>query len=99
MNVYLDIAGKDPEVAITGTLKDIVVSEQVLKDFTVPTLVLNGRIDWKTTPEMAYRFYKMLPEGVGQFNILEKTGHWTWAEEPEKFAEIVSQFLLSKPAE
>ncbi|MBB6523832.1 alpha/beta fold hydrolase [Pseudoteredinibacter isoporae] len=95
IEVYRDIAGNDPEVEITGTLKDIVVNKETLKSFNVPTLILNGRIDWKTTPQMAYRFYKMLPEGVGRLEFLEKTGHWTWAEEPDKFAEIVIRFLGS----
>lgn len=95
IHVYLDMAGLDPEVEISGTLKSVVVNKEILKSFKVPTLILNGRIDWKTTPEMAYRFYKMLPEGVGQLEFLEKTGHWTWAEEPDKFADIVTRFLKS----
>ena len=93
--VYLDIAGIDPEVAITGTLKEVVVTKQDLIHFTVPTLILNGRIDWKTTPAMAYRFYRMLPKGVGQLVFLEHTGHWTWAEEPERFAQLVTDFLIN----
>jgi proline iminopeptidase len=91
--VYFDIAGDDAEVEIGGTLKGLNVNADMFKSFTVPTLILNGRIDWKTTPEMAYRFYKMLPDGVGELVFLEKTGHWTWAEEPEKFVNIVSTFM------
>lgn len=93
MEVYFDIAGNDAEVEIGGTLKGINVNTEQFKSFSIPTLILNGRIDWKTTPEMAYRFYKMLPQGVGQLVFLEQTGHWTWAEEPEKFAEIVTKFM------
>lgn len=94
IDVYLDMAGEDPEVSISGTLKDVIVNEETLKKFNVPTLIINGRMDWKTTPAMAYRLYKMLPEGVGQLTFLERTGHWTWAEEPKLFAEVVSSFLL-----
>lgn len=93
MDVYFDIAGTDAEVKIGGTLKGMDINADMFKSYAVPTLVLNGRIDWKTTPEMAYRFYKMLPEGVAQLVFLEQTGHWTWAEEPEKFAQVVSGFM------
>lgn len=93
MDVYFDIAGTDAEVKIGGTLKGMEINAGMFKSYAVPTLVINGRIDWKTTPEMAYRFYKMLPEGVAQLVFLEQTGHWTWAEEPERFAQVVSGFM------
>lgn len=97
LNVYFDIAGRDPEFEISGTLNDVVV-EDALKDFTVPTLIVNGRFDWKTTPQMAWRFFKMLPEGVGRLEFLEQTGHWTWAEEPERFEAILTDFLTEAEA-
>ena len=93
LDVYTDMAGEDPEVNISGTLKNLEVNNEVLKTFDIPTLIINGRMDWKTTPAMAYRFYKMLPEGVGQLEFLEKTGHWTWMEEPRKFSAILIKFL------
>ena len=93
VEVYTDMAGIDPEVRITGTLKNIVVNKAMFDNFDIPTLVLNGRKDWKTTPAMAYRFYKMLPDGIGTLRFLEKTGHWTWAEQPNEFAHIVKHFL------
>ncbi|MEP1445737.1 MAG: alpha/beta hydrolase [Paraglaciecola sp.] len=96
IKVYFDMAGLDPEVKITGTLQDVVVNKEMLKDFTIPTLILNGRKDWKTTPAMAYRFYKMLPEGTATLKFLEQTGHWTWAEQPKEFANTVSQFLINE---
>ncbi len=93
VDVYFDIAGRNAEVSIEGTLKGINVTSKMFESFKVPTLVLNGRYDWKTTPEMAYRFYKMLPEGVGELEFLEKTGHWPWVEEPEEFSKIVTEFM------
>lgn len=96
LDVYIDMVGEDPEVSISGTLKNVVVNKEILKTFNVPTLIINGRIDWKTTPAMAYRLYKMLPENVRELEILEKTGHWTWVEEPEKFSTLVTAFLLAK---
>ena len=95
-DVYLDIAGEDAEVEITGTLSTVSMSALQLEGFSVPTLILNGRMDWKTTPEMAYRFYKMLPKGIGQLAFLERTGHWTWAEEPELFEELITEFIAQK---
>lgn len=98
IKVYFDMAGLDPEVKITGTLQKVVIKKAMFKDFTIPTLILNGRKDWKTTPEMAYRFYKMLPENIATLRFLEKTGHWTWAEQPEEFANLVTQFLTNDSA-
>ncbi|GHG01351.1 alpha/beta fold hydrolase [Thalassotalea marina] len=96
LNVYFDMAGLDPEVKISGTLKNVVIDETMFKNFNIPTLIINGRKDWKTTPEMAYRFYKMLPKGTATLKFLEHTGHWTWAEQPEEFAETLTQFLTTK---
>ncbi len=95
IKVYFDMAGLDPEVKITGTLKDVVIKKEMFNDFTIPTLIINGRKDWKTTPAMAYRFYQMLPDGVATLKFLEQTGHWTWAEQPEEFTNIVTQFLTN----
>ena len=93
LDVYFDVAGNDPEVQISGTLKGINVTPSLLKHYSIPTLILNGRFDWKTTPEMAYRFYKMLPEGTAKLVFLEKTGHWPWAEEPQLFEQTLKRFL------
>ncbi|GEA09416.1 proline iminopeptidase [Alteromonas sp. KUL42] len=93
IEVYKDMAGADPEVKISGTLKNVVINETMFKDYAIPTLILNGRKDWKTTPEMAYRFFKMLPEGTATIQFLEETGHWTWAEQPDEFANTVIQFM------
>lgn len=93
IKVYFDMAGLDPEVKITGTLQNVKVNKAMFKNFNIPTLIINGRKDWKTTPEMAYRFYKMLPKGTTTLKFLEHTGHWTWAEQPEVFADTLTAFL------
>ncbi|UTW59547.1 alpha/beta fold hydrolase [Kordiimonas sp. SCSIO 12603] len=93
--VYLDIIGEDPEWEITGTLKGLTVEDK-LRGFNIPTLILGGRADKVSTPELVYRLYKMLPEQTTQFEMFEKSGHWIWAEENEKFKQVVSNFLPAK---
>ena len=93
--VYLDIIGEDPEWEVTGTLKGLTVEDK-LADFNIPTLVIGGRADKVSTPELVYRLYKMLPKHITTFEMFEKSGHWVWAEENEKFEQVVGSFLPGK---
>lgn len=92
LNVYFDIMGDDPEIEITGTLKGIDVTQQ-LANFNIPTLVIGGRHDNLSTPELVYQFYKMLPEKTANLEMFEQSRHWPWVEEPEKFIQVVSDFI------
>lgn len=91
--VYFDITGDDPEWQITGTLAGLTIEDR-LAGYRIPTLIIGGRADKVSTPELVYRLYKMLPEGVATYEMFEKSGHWPWAEETEKFENVLSSFLV-----
>ena len=93
---YLDIIGDDPEWQLSGTLSGLTVKNR-LKSFAVPTLILSGRHDKITTPEIVYRLYKMMSPKHTQLVMLEDSGHWPWVESTEEFESKVTDFLSDKP--
>jgi len=92
IQVYFDIIGDDPEWLVNGTLAGLQV-ESKLKSFDVPTLIIGGRHDKVTTPEIVNRLYKMMPNNVANKIMFEKSGHWPWVEETQKFETSVMKFL------
>lgn len=55
------------------------------------TLVMNGRFDANVGPETAWKLHKAIPGSLMQF--FEKSGHFPFIEEPERFFEVVQAFL------
>lgn len=98
LKVFEDIIHLAHGGEIRGTLVGIEIKDQV-KDFKIPTLITAGRFDNASTPELVNRLHEMLPSGVASYTMFEKSGHWPWVEETEKFENIVSDFLhkRSKP--
>jgi len=92
--VYLDIIGDDPEWLVNGTLSGLQV-ESKLKTFNVPTLIIGGRHDKITTPEIVHRLYAMMPKNVATKLMFEKSGHWPWVEETKRFEASITTFLKS----
>lgn len=95
LKVFEDIVQLAHGGEIRGTLLGIDIKEQV-KNFNIPTLITSGRFDNASTPELVHRLYEMLPEGIASYTMFEKSGHWPWVEETEKFESIVSEFLNEK---
>jgi proline iminopeptidase len=98
MQVYFDIIGDDPEWQVNGTLSGLQV-ESKLKAFNVPTLIIGGRHDKITTPEIVHRLYSMMPKNIATKVMFEKSGHWPWVEETEKFELSITTFLTNAPNE
>ena len=63
----------------------------VLPSFTMPTLVATGRFDSNVAPSTAWKIHKAIPNS--QFVVFEKSGHLPYFEEPEKFVQVVNDFL------
>ena len=82
---------------------EVAVGEAVSKDaaqqdytpklagFAFPTLVLTGRYDMNVAPLTAWRLQQAIPGA--QLVFFEKSGHFPWFEEPEKYRAVVEQFL------
>jgi len=66
--------------------------EEYLKDITHEALLIWGRNDQITPPEVARIFYKKLPHARLQW--IDKCGHAPMMEHPQTFALILNEFLL-----
>jgi proline iminopeptidase len=62
-----------------------------LPKFKFPTLVITGRYDMNVTPLTAWNIYKAIPGA--KFVVFAKSGHLPSYEEPEKYIQVVNDFL------
>lgn len=65
-----------------------------LKEVRVPTLIIVGRHDFITTVDMAHELARHLPDA--RLEIFEESGHFALVEEPEKFYQVVRQFVVGQ---
>jgi len=87
-DVYLTMQGPN-EFVITGTLKDWDISGR-LGEIQVPTLITAGRHD-EFTPRQA----QALNEGIrgSELVIFENSSHMQFVEEPDRYFQVVGDFL------
>ena len=64
-----------------------------LAKFNFPTLVLNGRYDMNVAPLTAWRIYKAIPNA--RIVFFEQSGHLPSYEEPEKYLQVLNDFLTN----
>ena len=67
---------------------------QWLHRIDIPTLVLWGARDRFTFPEYGASFAAAIP--AARFEVLEAAGHYPHIEQPERFVEVVANFLEIK---
>ncbi len=77
------------EFTITGTLKSY-DSTHRLADLALPTLFTTGRYDEATPATVQY--YQSLVPG-SKLTILENSGHLTMQDEPERYVQVLREFL------
>jgi len=77
------------EFHITGTFRDWSVADR-LGEIDLPVLVTSGRYD-ECTPRIAATVTNGIPGAVGV--IFEESAHFAHAEEPERYASVVRDFL------
>lgn len=67
--------------------------DERLRQLPVPTLVICGAADRSdfTGPAMAQHFHDVLPNSV--LVRFERSGHWPYLEEPERFRHVLIDFL------
>lgn len=71
--------------------------EDRLGGVNVPTLVLSGADDWIMPPEHAGdRVAAAIPDA--QHVVFERSGHWPFVEEPERFVQVVRGWLAQLDA-
>ncbi|ASU85333.1 alpha/beta hydrolase [Nocardiopsis gilva YIM 90087] len=86
--VYYAMNGPS-EFHVIGTLKDWSV-EECSADIEVPTLLISGRYD-EATPATVQPFYDNIPDA--RWEIFEESSHLPHLEEPERFREVMAEFL------
>jgi len=86
--VYLTMWGPS-EFHITGSLKDWSVIDR-LGEIHVPTLLLSGRYD-EATPNMV----ETICRGIhgSEWVVFEKSSHMPHLEEPERYVQVLTDFL------
>lgn len=77
------------EFTATGSLKTFERAES-LRDLTVPVLFTAGRYD-EATPETVAYYDSLTPDS--RLVILENSAHLTMQDEPERYVEVVREFL------
>jgi proline iminopeptidase len=65
-----------------------------LKNIKVPTLVIVGRHDFITIAAMAEEMVRHIPDA--RLEIFEDSGHFAVIEEPEKFYQVIKQFVNTR---
>jgi proline-specific peptidase len=87
-DVYLHMQGPN-EFVITGTFKDWDITHR-LGEIDVPTLVTSGRYD-ECTPRQAEIVHRGIPGS--EWVVFEDGSHMQFAEEPERYLEVLDDFL------
>jgi proline iminopeptidase len=63
----------------------------LLPGFKMPTLVITGRYDCNVAPSTAWKIHNAIPSS--RWEVFEHSGHLPYFEEPEKFVQVVGDFL------
>ncbi len=84
------INGDDSGFALGGDMAKVDFRTE-LKELRMPMLIVAGRFDRILFPRYQEQFKTYAPQA--QFVIFEKSGHFPFIEEPERFTELVRGFL------
>ena len=90
--IYYAMVGDDPEWIVGGTIKGYDPRPE-MKNLAIPTLICVGRFDRVALPEIAQEIKDVLPAHTSQLVVFERSGHYPWIEEADRYFKIVSTFL------
>jgi L-proline amide hydrolase len=91
--VYMTMNGPS-EFHCIGTLRTWDVTPR-LEEITIPTLVISGRYD-EATPRISQEVSDGIPGS--QWVLFEESSHMPHEEEPERFRQVVGDFLAQREA-
>ena len=89
-DVYRTMWGEESEFKVTGTLGEFNV-ESRLGEIRVPTLVIVGGSDIVTIP-VAQKTARLI--GGSKLEIFQRSRHFPFIEEKERFTEVLRSFIL-----
>lgn len=90
VDVYTSVIGDDPEWLVGGSMKGYDPS-RAMQRMTTPTLICVGRFDRVALPAVALEMNRLIPDS--RLVVFEESGHRPWVEEPERYFEVVGEFL------
>jgi proline iminopeptidase len=76
--------------AVSRAISKVDLTPELAK-FHFPTLVITGRYDMNVAPLTAWNIYKAIPGA--KFVVFAKSGHLPSYEEPDKYVQVVDDFL------
>jgi proline iminopeptidase len=91
-DVYYPIVGEDGDFVIGGDIAQLDFKKD-LSRLKMPVLIIAGRYDRVCIPRFSVKFKEYAPQA--EFVMFEKSGHYPFIEEHEKFIEVVSRFLAA----
>ena len=65
-----------------------------IRKFRMPTLVITGRYDMNVAPVVAWKIHHAIPNSG--FVVFERSSHLPFYEEPDRFRQVVEEFLTAK---
>ncbi len=65
-----------------------------LPKYSFPCLVITGRYDFNVAPSAAYKISRAIPGA--RFVVFESSGHLPFYEEPDRFVQVVEDFLSGR---
>jgi proline iminopeptidase len=65
-----------------------------IKKFRLPVLVMTGRFDMNVAPIVAWKIHKAIRGS--RLVVLDRSGHLPFYEEPERFKQVVEEFLEAR---
>jgi proline iminopeptidase len=92
LEAYEAFIGSDPEWEVTGTIAGFDPLPR-LPEIAAPVLVVTGRRDGLTTPRIARLTWESLGPERARFEVLERSAHRPWAEEPDAYFALLDEFL------
>lgn len=81
---------KDINEAVEKDIERFDLNPEIRK-FKFPAIVITGRYDMNVAPSVAYKIHQAIPGS--QFAVFEKSGHLPFFEEPDKFVQVMEDFL------
>ena len=88
--IYFGMIGSDPEWKVGGTMKGYDPSK-AMRQMKTPTLIIVGRADRVAPPSISAQIRDLIPNS--RLEYFDKSGHRPWVEEPDRYFQIVGNFL------
>jgi pimeloyl-ACP methyl ester carboxylesterase len=67
----------------------------LLPQIDCPTLVCVGELDPVTPVAAAREIFDALPAGTAQLEVIERAGHFTWKDAPDRYWPLVTDFVTT----